>query len=362
MTVGIIGLGLIGGSIARAIRAKYPDTKIIAFNRNQDVLKKALEDGTISEGVPFVDTAFAECEYIFLCTPVVTSFGYLDSLRDIMKEGAVLTDVGSVKSAIHEEIIKRSMQDRFIGGHPMTGSEKTGYENSNAIFLENAYYLLTPGEEVPIAAVAGFQEFIAGLGALPLILPYEEHDFIVACISHLPHVISASLVNMVHDQDGPEHLMKTIAAGGFKDITRISSSSPEMWQEICLANRKDILRVLDIYIRQLMAYRASIDTQNASSLLKIFSDCKEYRDSFSDDSAGVIKKEYRIWCDVADEKGSIAKVAVLMADHDISMKNIGIVHNREFEQGVLKIIFYDESSCRKAADILKEAGYTVYEN
>jgi prephenate dehydrogenase len=362
MTVGIIGLGLIGGSIARAVRKKYPDTKIIAYNRKQEVLKTAEEDGVISEGIPFVNTELSECDFIFLCTPVVTSLAYLDELKEIMKPGAILTDVGSTKTAIHEEIKRRGMQDRFIGGHPMTGSEKTGYANSKAIFLENAYYLLTPGEDVPIERVGAFQEFIAGLGSLPLILTYEEHDRIAACISHLPHVISASLVNMVHDQDGAEHLMKTIAAGGFKDITRISSSSPKMWQEICLANREELLRALDIYIRQLMAYRASIDTKNASSLLKIFTDCKEYRDSFSDESAGVIKKEYRIYCDVADEKGSIAKVAVLLADNDVSMKNIGILHNREFEQGVLKVLFYDQESADRAAEVLKKAGYTVYEN
>ena len=362
MTAGIIGLGLIGGSIAKAIRRKYPDVRIIAYNRRQDVLKTALEEDIISEGVPFVSVDFSECDIIFLCTPVVTSLSYLDTLKEIMKEGAILTDVGSVKTQIHEEILKKGMQDRFIGGHPMTGSEKTGYAHSDALLLENTYYLLTPGEDVPIGQVGEFQEFIANLGALPLILSYEEHDIITACVSHLPHIISASLVNMVHDLDGPEHLMKTIAAGGFKDITRISSSSPVMWQEICLANRADILKVLDVYIQQLMAYRASIDTRNATSLLKIFSDCKEYRDSFSDESAGGIKKEFRIYCDIADEKGSIAKVAASLADNDISIKNIGILHNREFEQGVLKILLYDEDSRVRAAEVLREAGTTVYEN
>lgn len=362
MTIGFIGLGLIGGSIAKAIRKKHPEEKIIAYNRHIAVLDQAKNDGVIDVGVPFAGVEFSECDFIFLCTPVITALGFLDTLRVNLKPGCVLTDVGSTKTAIHEAIQNKGLTANFIGGHPMTGSEKTGYEHSDALFLENAYYLLTPGEDVPIESVSNFQAYIASLGAIPLLLSYEEHDYVTAAISHLPHVISASLVNLVHDLDGPDHLMQTIAAGGFKDITRISSSSPAMWQEICLANRGNILKVLDAYIQRLMYYRSSIDLKNEDSLLTIFSDCKEYRDSFTDEASGAIEKEYRITCDIHDEKGAIAKVAGILASEDINIRNIGILHNREYEQGVLRVLFYDEASSAHAADVLKGAGYTVYEN
>ena len=220
MTVGFIGLGLIGGSIAKAIRKKHPEEKIIAYNRHADILDKAKEDGVIDEGFPFVGVEFSDCDYIFLCTPVLIALEFLDSLRMNLKPGCIITDVGSTKTQIHEVIRDKGLTASFIGGHPMTGSEKTGYAHSDALFLENAYYLLTPGEEVPIESVSAFQEYISTLGAIPLILSYEEHDYVTAAISHLPHLISATLVNLVHDLDSQDHLMQTIAAITGRPLTK----------------------------------------------------------------------------------------------------------------------------------------------
>ena len=138
------------------------------------------------------------------------------------------------------------MEPYFIGGHPMTGSEKSGYANATSYLLENAYYILTPSRQMSSELVQDFKEFIHSLGAIPLLLGFEEHDYVTAAISHLPHILAATLVNLVKKLDTPEETMKTIAAGGFRDITRIASSSPVMWQEVCLANQKQILQLLDL--------------------------------------------------------------------------------------------------------------------
>ena len=170
----------------------------------------------------------------------------------------------------------------------MAGSEKTGYEYSTDHLLENAYYILTPSEEVGLDKLSAYTELVSSIGALPLILTYEEHDFITASISHLPHIVAASLVNVVKKLDSPQEYMKTIAAGGFKDITRIASSSPHMWQQICLENPDYISRVLDEYIRQIVQAKYLVDQRDADGLYQMFADSREYRNSFSDAAAGPI--------------------------------------------------------------------------
>ena len=122
----------------------------------------------------------------------------------------------------------------------MAGSEKTGYANSKRILIENAYYMITPTEKTPRKAVETYRDFVASLKALPLVIDYHTHDYVTAGISHLPHIIASSLVNLVKDEDTEDGIMKLVAAGGFKDITRIASSSPEMWEQICMTNRKNI--------------------------------------------------------------------------------------------------------------------------
>ncbi|MDO4478380.1 MAG: prephenate dehydrogenase [Lachnospiraceae bacterium] len=358
MTVGFIGLGLIGGSIAKAIRDKMPDTIIVAYNRNQEVLKQAILDDVVDIALPSPEEGFSDCDIIFICVPVIKALDYLPILKKQIKPTCILTDVGSTKTAIHKAVEEMGLTRQFIGGHPMTGSEKTGYANGNLLLLENAYYMLTPTDDVDPAQTEFMRTYIADLGSLPLVLNYEQHDRVVAGVSHLPHLISASLVNLVHEVDAEDHLMKTVAAGGFRDITRISSSSPEMWQEICLANGPAIVDLLDRYITQLTAYRDAVKRSDSDELLSIFTECKEFRDSFSSRARG----EYRLYCDVADEYGAIARIAGLLAENGISIKNIGVVHNREFEEGVLQINFYDRRSMLRSIRKLKGSGYTIYES
>lgn len=362
MKVGFIGLGLIGGSIARAIRRVHPDVRIIAYNRTASVLNDALVDGIIDEACWEISGAFSKCDYIFLCTPVITMIKQMKLLRPYVKFGAVLTDVGSTKGAVHKAAKELGLDECFIGGHPMAGSERTGYASSTDRLLENAWYILTPAENVAIERISAFSEFIASLGALPLIISPDEHDYVTAAISHVPHIVSASLVNMVKELDGPEEYMRTIAAGGFKDITRISSSSPQMWQEICLANSENICTVLEAFIRKLTDFRFAIRNGNKEKLMQYFSECKNYRDSFSDDVSGPIRKEYRLYLDISDEVGAIAEIASLLAGARISIRNIGIVHNRAFEQGVLRVEFYDGKSQTRAAEVLTSKAYRIYED
>lgn len=356
---GFIGLGLIGGSIARALRASVPGIRIIAHDTNPEMLLWAKREGVIQAAADSVDGGFADCDYIFLCAPVQENDGNLQAVKKIMKPECILTDVGSVKTGIHEAVHAAGLDKNFIGGHPMAGSERTGFPNSKASLLENAYYVLTPTPRVPGEKLEAYRELVSAMGAIPLVLDYRQHDYVTAAISHVPHVIAACLVNLVRDSDSEDGIMKMVAAGGFKDITRIASSSAEMWRQICLSNPENISALISGFIRYLERFRNTLDARDGDALYAQFDGARLYRDSFINASSGPIKRIYSLNVDIADKSGALAHIVTLLAEEGLNIKNIGITHNRESEDGVLKIEFYRESCLTAAADILRGKGYDI---
>lgn len=359
--IGFIGLGLIGGSIAKTLKRLYPEKKLYATSGHLSTVTEAYEDHTIENDTQLSLEEIGGCDLIFLCTPVQQNIAYLEQLKPVLKEGAIITDVGSVKSDIHEAAIHLGMEHCFIGGHPMTGSEKTGYSNATAYLLENAYYIITPTSQSPADKVSELTELVRSLGAITMVLDYKAHDHATATISHLPHIVAASLVNLVQRLDDEKETMKTIAAGGFKDITRIASSSAVMWENICISNREQILEIMDCFSDQLAAIRSQIADSDAGSINGFFQSAKDYRDSITISQSGPIKKVFELYCDLIDEAGGIATIATILASNNLNIKNIGIIHNREFEDGVLHLEMYDGESLQKAVELLRKYHYTVYE-
>ena len=329
LTIGFIGLGLIGGSIAKGIKRIHSNHTIIAYNRSENARTASVNDKTADIATDKIDETFSDCDYIFLCTPVEHNITYLDLLKNIIKDDCIITDVGSVKGNIHKAIENKLLTKNFIGGHPMAGSEKTGYENSYSYLLENAYYAITPTKDTPKDKISEFHELVKSIGAIPVVLNYKEHDYAVAAISHVPHLIAASLVNLVEDNDSEAETMKLLAAGGFKDITRIASSSPDMWQQICSSNGENIVSLIDTYISSLTEIKNAVSAHNSDYVYDLFMKSREYRNSFSDNRRGPINKVYDIYCDIIDESGAISIIATILAQNNISIKNIGIIHRSE---------------------------------
>ena len=317
-TIGFIGLGLIGGSIAKALRRVHPEYRLIAYNRSRSSLVEAMSDGTINQATDVIDASFAECDFIFLCMPVSVNIQCLKKLKDLVPDTCVITDVGSVKSTIHEAVRELGMEARFIGGHPMAGSEKTGYTSATDRLLENAYYIITPT------------------------------------------ALSNTLVNLVRTSDSREGLMRQLAAGGFKDITRIASSSPDMWESICLENQGQLLKVIDAYKASLEGISEAIRENRGDKLHCFFEEAKDYRDSMPMKMKGSIEPAYEIYVDLIDESGAIATIATILASNRISIKNIGILHNREFQEGVLRIEFYEQDAVEKATALLSKYSYIIH--
>ena len=360
-TIGFIGLGLIGGSIAKTIRKFHPDYRLIAFDKDRNALAEAVSLNVINGICDIEDEQLYNCDYLFLCAPVEFNVEYMEKIKASLGENCILTDVGSVKNVIHEKVTELGLEGRFIGGHPMAGSERSGFSNSSDHLLENAYYIITPGGEVALEKISDFTELISSLGAIPLVITAEEHDFITAGVSHLPHIVASALVNLVNLLDNDAQYMKMIAAGGFRDITRIASSSPVMWEQICLENQKNISTVLDEFIRMLIQIRCSIDNKEADNIFDMFASSKDYRDSIDIVDNSLIPRSYVLYIDVADEAGAIATIATILATEKVNIKNIGIIHNREFEDGVLKIEFYTDAALEQAKVLLTKRNYKICE-
>lgn len=366
MQIGIIGLGLMGGSLAKSFKKKGSCCKITAYDKDFQVLKEALTQTVIDEIAPLPGTdtgftgSFYHCDIIFICTPVHTVVPIIEKLQGHLKSECILTDIGSTKGEIIHEINRLNLEYRFIGGHPMTGSEKKGFEYSTDILLENAYYLLTPAQNADTNSITMLTDLLKSIGALVLTTDPDTHDFITAAISHVPHVIASGLVNTVKKHDNPDKLMHTLAAGGFRDITRVASSSPEIWQSICFSNKNHILSFLDSFMLELKSFQEKLVQNDHESVYGFYDQAKRYRDSFEFRTTGVIQPVFEFSISVEDRPGIIARIATILAGKNINIKNIGVVNNREGFEGVLRIEFYNQESMNNAYIVLKDMNYTIH--
>ena len=358
MTIGIVGLGLIGGSFAKAY-SDNDEHKVLAYNRSKEVIQAAYNDkaidGELNEG------NIKDCDLILLCLYPQLCIDYLTKMAPYIRKDAMVIDCCGTKELICQSCypIAKQYGFTFIGGHPMAGSEKTGYENSTDILLENAYYLLTPFEETPLENLSLLKELVAKTGANCVVLSPSEHDKITAAISHVPHIIAVSLVNMVRTSDNEEQNMKAFAAGGFKDITRIASSSPQMWQDICLANSESIDYFLSHFEKQIEDFRHMIAEKDGASIQDEFHTAGDYRDSIPAKKSSVIARSYDLFINIDDRAGAIATIATILSVNGISIKNIGIIHNREYVDGVMKLELYKEDDEKKARELLIQNRYDI---
>ncbi len=359
-SIGIYGLGLIGGSIAKTIRRIWPDVQIVAANRTPSVIAEAYLDGTLSENVNATMRRLSTCDVIFLCAPVDANRDALRQLSRMITPDTLLTDVSSVKGGIWETAESVGILDRFIGGHPMAGSEKGGYAQSTGRLLENAYYILTAVPEFPQETFERFRGFLTSLDAIVLSMTPEEHDRATAVISHLPHIAAAALVNVAAFHDSGDGLIRDLSAGGFRDITRIASSSPALWREICQSNAENVHQTIAQMKDALDEFDQALTAGDKEALESLFVHAKDYRDALPARGTGALSGIYELYCDLEDEAGGIATIATILAVHQINLKNIGIVHNREFQEGVLRIETYDEKSLERSFELLEAHHYTLH--
>lgn len=358
----IIGLGLIGGSLAKALRERLEIRDITAVTRNSASIDLALKDGFIERGFTEVNEYVWDSDMVFICTPINCTRKYIDALAAKVKPGCIITDVGSTKGEIIDYVNSMDSPPCFVGGHPMAGTEKAGYTASFSHLFENAYYILTPCKSTTEYAITSMKAIIMGIGGIPLIMDAHEHDAITARISHVPHIIASALVNMIKNMDEGDGRMQMLAAGGFRDITRIASSSPEIWESIVLSNKLQVEKILEAYINILENFRKILKNGKNREIYSFFDSAKNYRNSIPYREKSLLNQEYEITVDVVDKPGIIGNIATILGNNNINIKNINVSNSREFEQGCLRISLPDIKSANIAFDLLTASGYKVYKS
>lgn len=357
----IVGLGLIGGSLAKAFRRTNHDFTIIGMDTDRENLKRAKQEGTVDFISDNLEQAASDSHFIFLCTPINRIPDMLRTLRSVVRPGTIITDVGSIKSGIMEEaeqILPRDIY--FIGGHPMAGGERSGYSAGVAHLFENAYYILTPRESTPESVLEEMKHLISSTGAIPLILDPLTHDKMVGAVSHLPHIVAAALVNTVQQAESSEGFIQRLAAGGFKDITRIASSNPKMWRDICLSNKKQLLPLIMDIINSLNSFKQDLEGNNDLAVEAFYQAARDFRKKIPSSESLYLLPYYQIYVDVEDKPGNIGQVATILGSHNVNIKNIRIINSREDEPGCLVLSLDDQEAQEKAVAVLKQTGWDAY--
>jgi len=278
----IIGVGLIGGSLARALRKAKLVNRVTGCNRNEETLKKAIELGVIDDYSLNIRDAVAGADVIVIGTPLATTEKLLPQIVESLKPGAVLTDVGSAKGSV-VNAARKVMGDqfaRFVPGHPIAGTEKSGVEASFAELFIDHRVILTPLEETDDKAHKLITGMWQAVGAEVIDLDVKHHDDVLAATSHLPHMLAYALVDCLAGLQESDEIFK-YAAGGFADFTRIASSSPEMWHDICFSNRDALLKSLELFSEHINQIKDAIEKSDSERLLEIFKRAKQARDKFA---------------------------------------------------------------------------------
>ena len=357
----VIGLGLIGGSIALCIKKNHQNAIVVGYDVNKEQARLACMLGVADETVECVENGAIDADLIVIATPVKEAENILRVLVDLpLKKDVIITDAGSTK----KEIVRKAacLRDKgiaFIGGHPMAGSHKSGVTAAKAILFENAFYLLTPEKHITDEEIHRLKQWLTGTKAKFITISPEEHDYLTGVISHFPHIIAASLVHQAKRKSAKEKLVPRLAAGGFRDVTRIASSSPTMWRDILLHNKEVLLHLLKEWQEEMEKVTTMLEAEDSEEIFQYFQRAKQFRDDLPQKERGAIPSFYDIFVDVPDYPGVISEITGILAHDKISITNIRILETREDIHGVLVISFQTEDDRSRAATSIYE--HTTYQ-
>lgn len=276
----VIGVGLIGGSLARALRAAGAVGEIIGIDRDRANLRQAAELGVVDRAAATVAEGVAGADMVFLSVPVRAMAGVVREIAPHLAAGCIVTDGGSVKAEVVAACDPLMPAGTcFVGGHPIAGTEHSGVGASFATLYQGKRCILTPAATTDRGALATVARMWEAAGSEVVLMDPEKHDRVVAAISHLPHMVAYALVNAVEGYDRFEESILRYSAGGFRDFTRIASSDPAMWRDIALMNREGVLEMMDHFAAYFGQLRSLVAKGDAEGLERFFRDSKESRDA-----------------------------------------------------------------------------------
>ncbi|MFI2855635.1 prephenate dehydrogenase [Paenibacillus sp. JSM ZJ436] len=361
INISIFGVGLIGGSLAMCFKGK-PGLTVTGFSHDESYAEQVAARGVVDKVTLSIEEAAQDADYIFLCVPVGRLEEYVTRLSQMaLKPGCIITDVGSTKSSIADCARRLQFQEAcFIGGHPMAGSERAGVGAASSLLFENAYYVLTPPPETPEDQVRSLADLLSHTRAHVVQVDPEQHDQIVGAISHLPHIIAVALVNQISQYNDSNPLYQLLAAGGFRDVTRIAASDPVVWRDILVNNRKVLLPLLQDWNQEILKFVSMLEREDGVGIQDAFQKAGAFRNELPERRKGMIVSQYDIYLDVPDHPGIIAKITSELGHNQVNLSNIQIIESREDVPGVMRLSFRNVKEQEKAMELLQSKGYTVY--
>lgn len=352
-SVAIIGLGVIGGSLALALKQHYPEIQVTGCAR-EAALAAAMERKIADIYTSSIRDAVAGADLVFICTPVHTILAMLPDIASAVQPHAIVTDVGSTKEAIclYAKKLFRT-NGVFIGGHPMAGSEGSGIAFADKLLFQNAVYVLCP---MAGADCMGLASLLQAFGARVIIMKPPEHDRIAACVSHVPQLAAVALMNLAGGKNKENSAYLQLAAGGFRDMTRIASSPYAMWNDILATNTKHIRGALSRLQEILFRFEEQLNVRDLPSFKRDFTKAKTLRDAIPKNVKGFLTPLFDVYVMAEDRPGILADITAELATNGINIKDIELLKIREGESGTFRMAFNSTAAADKAIAVLAKIG------
>jgi len=353
--VSIIGLGLIGGSIAKRLKLKNYNIHISAYD-DENILSLAYKEKIIDKILSnYFEAIDSDC--CFLCAPADISLKFFEEMYPKLKKNSIITDVCGIKTPFAAKAKELKSDGCYIGGHPMTGKERSGYKYSDPYLFENATYILAPNQnKYHYELYESFYDLITLLGARIKFLDPETHDEIVAAISHLPQLLASTLTVSTavffNNSNSFEY-----AGGGFKDMTRIASSDYNIWEPIFKFNKNNILKALNIFKEHLLLVEKNLSNENNNFFSDLFLKAKNFRDKIPKTGKGFLNPLSDIIISAKDEPGTLFNIFYELYRSNLDIKDIELLKIREKIDGVFRISFLTKEEAEKAVEVLNKAGF-----
>lgn len=356
----ILGLGLIGGSLGLAWRSRPGGPQVVGFDPDPAARQAALAMGVVDAAADSIAGAVGRADVVVAACPVLKIPAVLREAAAAAPAGSLLTDVGSTKEWVVRELggaLPATVT--YIGGHPLAGSEQGGVHAADPYLFENAIYVLTPTSSADPGAVERLSGLVRLTGAIPLILAPAEHDSIVAAVSHLPHLVAAALVNGVARLAETSPAMLGLAAGGFRDTTRVAGGRPELWRDILLSNAPRVAGAVDAFRSALEELAAALARGDGEQLTALLEAARQTRARLRENRKGLLPPHPEFFVHLPDRPGALAHVTSLLSSVGVNIADLELVRIREGEGGTCRVATADPGERDRAVALLRRQGYRV---
>ncbi len=354
--VAVLGTGLIGTSVAMA--ASRAGCRVTGWDLDSDTLARAAALSGLDPR-PRLEDAVTDADIVVVATPLgAVAPTVTAALR--AAPGAIVTDAGSVKEQIVTDVLATVGVDdlaaaRYVPGHPMGGSERSGPEHASASVLDGIVWVVTPHAGTDGAHADTLESWIERLGARPVRMTPERHDRLVAMVSHLPQVASTSLMGLAATEEADEPEILLLAAGGFRDLTRLAASQPSLWSEILVANRDQVVSSIELFAARLLSLRDAIARGDASAVEDVFDRAKQARLGLA--TKPTVRSGVAVWqVEIPDEPGALARITAVLGAGKVNIEDLQIVHSPEGGRGTVHLTVA-ASTAASCADVLTDGGY-----